>query len=111
MTTYLGKFSNDEIASWQSGIVPITGGKPIKTFEQPLRGLMCWTADSQSLLHLDENLMNIWRKPIFGSGSPEQITDFKAELMRRFAISPDGKQLLLARGATETSIVMIQNVP
>ncbi len=104
-------FYNYETAEmpWQSGVIPATGGESIKTFEQPNRGLLCWTADSKSLLHLDKNLRNIWQKPIFGDDSPKLITGFNSEVIRRFALSPDGKQLILARGETETGVVIIGN--
>jgi len=53
--------------------------------------------------------MNLWQTPIFGSGAPKQITDFKTGYLRRFALSQDGKQLILARGNTETNIVLIES--
>jgi len=61
------------------------------------------------LLHLDKKWMNLWQTPIFGSGAPKQITDFKTGYLRRFALSQDGKQLILARGNTETNIVLIES--
>ena len=85
------------------------GGAPVKNIEQPLRGQVRWTTDSQSLLHLDKKWMNLWQTPIFGSGAPKQITDFKTGYLRRFALSQDGKQLILARGNTETNIVLIES--
>lgn len=96
---------------WRTGIMPITGGAPVKNIEQPLRGQVRWTTDSQSLLHLDKKWMNLRQTPVFSSGAPKQITDFKTGYLRRFALSQDGKQLVLARGVTETGIVVIQDEP
>jgi hypothetical protein len=94
---------------WRTGIMPIAGGAPVKSIEQPFRGLVRWTTDSQSLLYLDKNWMNIWQMPIFTNGVPKRITDFKTGVIRKFMLSPDGKQLFLARGSTETNIVLIEN--
>lgn len=94
---------------WRTGIISAAGGAPVKNIEMPLRGLVRWTTDSQSLLHLDKNWMNLWQTPIFGSGEPKQITDFKTGFIARFTPSQNGKQLFLARGTTETNIVLIEN--
>lgn len=101
-------FYNPEIAQpWQSGVMPIEGGEPVKTFDMPLRGLMCWTRDGKSLVHLSKDWKNLWQTPVFEGGASKQITDFKTGAVFRFALSPGGKQLALSRGNTETNIVLI----
>jgi hypothetical protein len=64
----------------------------------------------QALAYIDtrQGVSNLWAQPLAG-GPPEQITDFKSELIFEFAWSRDGKQLALARGTQTSDVVLIRN--
>jgi hypothetical protein len=51
---------------------------------------------------------NIWAQPLAG-GEAKQITQFTSGIVFDFDRSTDGKQLLLARGATSSDVVLISN--
>jgi eukaryotic-like serine/threonine-protein kinase len=87
---------------------------PIKTFDMPVTGDIVfqwafqWAHDGNALVYIDtrKGVSNLWSQPLDGS-APKQITDFKSDLIYRFAYSPDGKQLALARGNVSRDAVMI----
>jgi Tol biopolymer transport system component/DNA-binding winged helix-turn-helix (wHTH) protein len=101
-------FYNHEIARpFQVGIMPIDGGEPVKTFEMPARGLLRWAADGKSFLYVGKDSINLWQMALYGDAPPRQITDFKTGAIYGFALSPDAKQIVAARGNTETNIIEI----
>jgi hypothetical protein len=52
-------------------------------------------------------ISNIWSQPIEG-GPPKHLTNFKSDLIFRFALSPDGRRLVLARGIQTRDVVLIR---
>jgi Tol biopolymer transport system component len=70
-----------------------------------------WTPDGRALAYVDTRggVSNIWRLPIDGRPST-QLTDFKSDLIFRFAWSRDGKELALARGMLSRDIVLIRDL-
>jgi len=95
-------------------IIPSVGGQPIKLLPLPSsvfpsRGLG-WTPDSSALVYADKHngVSNIWSQPIDGK-PPTQLTNFKSDLIFRFALSPDGRQLVLARGTQTRDVVLIRD--
>ncbi|MFN2413116.1 MAG: hypothetical protein ABR535_08720, partial [Pyrinomonadaceae bacterium] len=52
---------------------------------------------------------NIWTISLDGKGEAKPLTDFKTESITSFAWSPDGKQLVLARGTTTSDVVLVSN--
>lgn len=78
---------------------------------------MAWTPDGQGIVYvLDDpvsNVSNLWEQPVGPPGSrpqpPKQITHFKSRQIWSIAFSPDGKQLLLARGGSTSNAVMISH--
>jgi hypothetical protein len=55
----------------------------------------------------DKGVENLWFQPMDGSKG-KALTDFTAEHIYDFQWSPDGKQLALVRGHTDTDVVLMQ---
>lgn len=94
-------------------IIPFDGGPSVKDFDLPLVSMLApptWSADGRGLMYLDSRsgVTNIWLQPLPG-GTPTQLTNFTSEQLLRYAWSPDGKQLVVARGTTSSDVVLITN--
>jgi Tol biopolymer transport system component len=91
-------------------IIPSTGGRPVKTFDLPGFGLR-WMPDGRSIAYIVNkgDVGNIWTQPLEG-GTPKQITNFTSESIWSFNVSPDGKQLAVARGTTISDVVLISGI-
>jgi Tol biopolymer transport system component len=108
-----GYHDDDPNSPWKFAIYPITGGQPLKLFDitsttKAATGLS-WTSDGQALIYVDtrDGVSNIWSQPI--EGSPKrQLTNFKSDLIFRFALSRDGRQLVLKRGTQTRDVVLIR---
>ncbi|HET9372953.1 MAG TPA: protein kinase [Vicinamibacterales bacterium] len=86
------------------------GGDPIQ--ELPVtatHGDYAWTPDGRGLAFIDPSRANIWVLPIDGS-APRQLTSFAQGNLSRFAWSPDGKQLLVARETITSNLVLLTGV-
>jgi Tol biopolymer transport system component len=78
---------------------------------------MAWAPDGRSIIYMRDDpvsgVSNLWEQPIGAPGSkvepPRQVTNLTAMHIWSFAWSPDGKQLLLARGATSAGAVLISH--
>jgi Tol biopolymer transport system component len=98
---------------WRLGIVPATGGPPVKSFEVPqgvmFQSLVRWTPDGAALAFIvnHDGVSNIWAQPLNG-GPPKQLTNFKSDHIFWFEWSADGKQLGVSRGAITSDVVMIR---
>jgi Tol biopolymer transport system component len=95
-------------------IIPSLGGQPIELLPVPSAMNPSfgfgWTPDSSSLVYAQKHngVSNIWSQPIDGS-APKQLTKFKSDLIFNFALSQDGRQLVLARGTQTRDVVLIRN--
>lgn len=94
-------------------VISAEGGPPIKTFEiiqgwSYLRSR--WTADGAALIfHKTENqIVNLWKQPLTG-GPPRQLTDFKSDVIFNYALTRDGKRIVLARGQVTINVVLIRD--
>ena len=106
--------ANETDNSTQLLLIPIEGGPPLKSINFPFgvspgNGLD-WMRDGKALAYVDtrNGVSNIWSLPIDGS-PPRQLTNFKSDLIFRFALSPDGRQLVLARGTQTRDVVLIRD--
>jgi hypothetical protein len=92
-------------------IMPFEGGPPTKHIDIERTSGFRWAADGHSLLYAknDGAVGNIWKQPISG-GPPEQVTHFKSELIRRFDLSRDGKQLVIERETVKQDVVLIRDL-
>ncbi|MGI8919431.1 MAG: protein kinase domain-containing protein [Pyrinomonadaceae bacterium] len=100
-------------APWRLGIVPFSGGPPVKSFEVPpgvsFQSLVRWTPDGSALAYIvnRDGVSNIWIQPWDG-GPARQITNFKSDQIFWFEWSTDGRQLGVSRGAITSDVVMIR---
>ena len=63
------------------------------------------------LLHTSRHtggVSNIWSQPLDGD-PPKPLTDFKSDSIFSFSWSRDGKQLVYARGAVTSDVVLIRD--
>lgn len=106
------QYREDINSPWRFAIIPFEGGKALNVFDLPLANTheFRWTADGHSLSYVDTRggVGNIWSFPLDGA-APRQLTDFKTDQIYNFKWSPDGKQLVLARGNITSDVVLIRN--
>ncbi|MFN7930458.1 MAG: winged helix-turn-helix domain-containing protein [Blastocatellia bacterium] len=98
---------------YKLALVPITGGAPNRIFEvvsQDLTTVARWSADGQMITYIDtkNGVSNIWGQPIDGSPA-RQLTQFKSDLIFRFAWAPDGKTLACERGFYVNDVVLLSD--
>src|SRR5258706_4987310 len=95
-------------------IIPSLGGQPTKILPLPssvVPGVgLGWTPDSSTLVYVQKHsgVSNIWSQPINGD-PPKQLTNFKSDLIFSFALSADGSNFVLARGAQSRDVVLIRD--
>jgi serine/threonine protein kinase/Tol biopolymer transport system component len=92
-------------------VVETDGGKAVKEveFERPHFGMLHYARDGKGVIYptRDKGVENLWFQPMDGSKG-KALTDFTAEHIYDFQWSPDGKQLALVRGHTDTDVVLMQ---
>jgi hypothetical protein len=91
------------------------GGEPIKLFEHAANSIVRWRADSRAFIYIKPvagNLpgANLWLQSLDGN-PPRELTTFgpRDDPITNFAISANGKQILIARGRLYGDIVLISN--
>jgi serine/threonine protein kinase len=98
-------------------IFPAEGKQPTIIFDVPILADEVslvppprWTTDGRALTYVvtSAGVSNIWLQPIDG-GASRQLTMFKADRVFSFEWSRDGKQLVVARGAVASDVVLISN--
>ncbi|MGB8782058.1 MAG: protein kinase [Terriglobales bacterium] len=69
-----------------------------------------FTPDGKALAYgIRENgVDNLWVQPLDGS-APRQITNFNSEQIKMFHWSPDGRNLALSRGHSESDVVLLHD--
>jgi eukaryotic-like serine/threonine-protein kinase len=114
-------YFTDSAAAPKLAVMPAAGGAPTQVIDMPKdldssRGL-AWSPDGRGIIFpvLQKGVTNLWTQPVGTaqgkSASPQQWTHFTANNVTAFAISPDGKQVALARDASTTDIVLITHLP
>lgn len=105
-------YDTDRNAQPKLAVVPIEGGPPVKLFDfdQTFRANVVWMPDNRGLAYLDtrSGTSNVWMQPLSG-GKPVQLTDFKTDGVAAYDFSRDGKQLVAARSAETTGVVLIRD--
>lgn len=94
-------------------VIPFGGGPPIATFDHmrpAIYQVFAWTRDASAMTYVvtKDGVTNIWLQPLAG-GPPRQLTNFKSDLIFRFDWTPDGKQLVLARGQMNSDVVLMRD--
>jgi eukaryotic-like serine/threonine-protein kinase len=106
-------YRSETKAPWRLGIIPFSGGPPVKSFEVPpgvvFQSLVRWTPDGSALAYIinKDGMSNIWVQPL-DDRPVRQLTKFKSDQIFWFEWSPDGKQLSVSRGAITSDVVMIR---
>jgi len=100
----------EDSGRFQVDIIPFEGGEPITTFYGgDDNGNYRWAPDgSLSYVRTEAGVANVWKRPVEG-GEAVQLTHFDADLIQEHAWSPDGKQLVVSRGRTDSDIVLLKN--
>ena len=104
---------DDQTSRRVIGVMPFNGGPLVKTLEMTTTTRLWasqWTPDGRALRFVDSNAdtSNIWEQPLDG-GRPRQLTDFQSIILTDFDWSPDGRQLVYARGVTVSDVVLISD--
>ena len=75
----------------------------------PAAGPVQWTpaGDAVAYVRSGDGVDNIWAQPL-SAAPPRQITHLREGNIYRFAWSPDGKKLAIARGNTTSDLVLLQ---
>ena len=104
---YYGQKSNGHS---KIAILPVSGGPPLKLFDIPPGispyDLIQWTPDGRALICGGASTTKIWIQPLDG-GPPKELIDFQADSVWRFAWSPQGNTLAVARGSVVGDVVLI----
>jgi len=68
---------------------------------------VAWTPDGRGVIYslIRGGVSNLWIQPLSG-GPPTPLTDFKQGLIFSFNWSPDGSQLVVARGSITDDAVL-----
>ena len=100
----------DDVNGWRMALIPADGSRPPEFFRfHAFGGVARWTPDSRSLVYIDEKRPgNLWRQPLAG-GPRRPFASFGKEGVAYFDLSPDGKQLVVARGNHYSDVVLITN--
>jgi Tol biopolymer transport system component len=80
-------------------------------FQRPRSGPIRFSHDGKALVYPVRiaGVDNLWAQPLDGSPG-KQITQFNSEQMIDFHWSPDGSQLGLIRGHTDSDVVLIRDM-
>ena len=92
-------------------IVSSNGGTPAHLFPLPEdTNSFMWSPDSNAVQFVLKRggAANIWEQPLSG-GPRRQITNFTSGLIFDFAWSRDGKQLYLAKGESNSDVILMTN--
>jgi len=94
-------------------LIPFEGGPPVRLFDMPPGvspyDLIQWAPDGKVLTCGSGGTTKIWSQPLDGSSAKELI-DFQSDSAWRFAWSPQGKDLAVARGSVISNVVLIGNL-
>jgi Tol biopolymer transport system component len=94
---------------WKTGVMRAADGTPLKIFDIARYGrVMRWTADGKSMILIRAEATDLWEWPI--DGSPlRRLTNFESGMISNFAISPNQKRFVLARGNYSAEAVLLEN--
>ena len=94
------------------GVLPSDGNGEPKLFDLPMRRpIIQWSADSSTFDYSAGafNSSILFRQP-FAGGESQKLLDFPDRIFN-FAWSPDGKNLVVARGTQQGDAILITNLP
>jgi len=93
------------------GVIAIDGNTEPKSFDLPhFRSPIQWSRNSDSLYYLSGTASStLWQQPLEG-GTARKIIEFPDRVFN-FAFSPDGNNLIVARGKLIGDAILITNLP
>jgi TolB protein len=94
---------------WFVGAVSLENGEE-KSFDFPaFRFRTRWMPDSESVVWIEQsfNGANLWQTNL-KTGARRQVTNFKAERIYHFDVSPDGRFFVVSRGNEFNDAVLIE---
>jgi Tol biopolymer transport system component len=98
-----GVYRQDARAPLTLGVVDVQTGKPVTVFRDfaPASGsgAIGWAPDDKAIIYSTVERTNVWRRSL-ADGRETRVTNFTDLAILRFALSPDGRTLLLCRGTT-----------
>ena len=84
-------------------VVDVQSGKPVTVFADYTSasgsGAIAWAPDDKAIIYSTSERTNVWRRSL-ADGKETRVTNFTDLAIIRFALSPDGRTLLLSRGTT-----------
>ncbi len=95
----------------EMAVISVDGGELRWPFDVPegmdWNGHLAWTPDGRGVIYsvIRDGVSNLWVRPLQG-GPPTPLTDFKDGHIFSFNWSPDGGQLVLARGSITDDAVL-----
>lgn len=96
----------------EMAVVSVDGGELRWPFDVPedidWNGHIAWTPDGRGVIYsvLRSGVSNLWTRPLFG-GPATPLTNFNEGRIFSFNWSPDGSQLVLARGSITDDAVLL----
>jgi Tol biopolymer transport system component len=105
------RYREAELSPFKLGLISFATGETVKAIDLPPTGSnLHWSADGRAVLYADRRggVSNIWSQPIDG-GPAKQLTFFNTDQIFLFDLSPDGKQMVLARGSVSNDVVLISD--
>ncbi len=107
-----------EAGEWRVDVIPADGSPTTRTLDThvgfgPPSGpasRLRWSPDGLAItfVQTDGGGDNIWSRPLDG-GPGRQLTYFDAATIRWFDWSPDGTELVAARGHTSRDLALLKN--
>ena len=87
-----------------------TGQVQKLAFQRPRVGLIHFSRDGKSVVYTtrENGVDNLWQQPLDGSPG-KMLTSFKAEHIWDFHWSPDGSNLAMVRGHTDSDVVLMRD--
>jgi serine/threonine protein kinase/Tol biopolymer transport system component len=111
-----GKPAQLAVVDAQSGEIRATYDEPPgMTMGNAGGATLTWTKDGRAILFVEtqNGVSSLWAQPVGGPGTPQasakQIMIFGPGLIWSYAISPDGKQIVSARGGPVTDAVLLKH--
>jgi len=93
-------------------LMAVDSGQLLKklAFQRLRTGLVRFARDGKSIIYpiRENNADNLWEQPLDGTPG-KQLTSFKAEHIWDYHWSPDGSQLAMVRGHTDSDVVLIRS--
>lgn len=109
---WIAALFQDPPGNYKIGVIPVEGGDLRWTFDPPegteWDSHLAWTPDGGGLVFsvARGGVSNLWVHPLSGA-PPSRLTDFKDGRIFSFNWSPDGTDLVLARGSMTSDVVLL----